>query len=138
MITAVENVDEYVSALKKAEQFTKQVVKHHTEEHSRAQKTSINRLSPLLQKALHKYGINQLYSHQTKAIEQILSGQHVIVSTPTASGKSLIYTLPVLETLINTPSAKALFVFPRSRPRGRGFDTSYHQGTRSRGFFLWS
>ena len=53
-----------------------------------------------------------LYSHQAEAIEAVHAGEDVVVVTPTASGKSLCYTLPVLQALAEDPSARALFLFP--------------------------
>lgn len=57
-------------------------------------------------------GIERLYSHQANACDLIRSGRHVTVATPTASGKSLVYTLPVLEELIKNPDSRALYLFP--------------------------
>ncbi len=65
-----------------------------------------------LRAALERKGVQQLYSHQTQAIEAARAGRHVIVSTPTASGKSLCFHLPVLEALSRDPSATALFLYP--------------------------
>ena len=56
--------------------------------------------------------INRLYSHQGEAINHIRQGRHVIVSTPTASGKSMVYNLTVLEGLIENRRSKALYLFP--------------------------
>lgn len=66
---------------------------------------------PLLA-ALGRRGVAELYSHQTQAIGAARSGRHVIVSTPTASGKSLCFHLPVLAALSEDPSATALFLYP--------------------------
>jgi DEAD/DEAH box helicase domain-containing protein len=57
-------------------------------------------------------GISQLYSHQAKAINNLWSKNNVIVSTSTASGKSLIYQIPVLDALENDQDVKALYIFP--------------------------
>ncbi len=57
-------------------------------------------------------GIQRLFSHQVQAIKSIRQGENVLVATPTASGKSLIYNLSFLEMLLRNPSAKALYVFP--------------------------
>jgi len=65
-----------------------------------------------LTQILRKNGISDLYTHQAEAIEHIRLGENVIISTPTASGKSLIYNLAVLETLLNNEKAKALYIFP--------------------------
>jgi DEAD/DEAH box helicase domain-containing protein len=57
-------------------------------------------------------GITDLYSHQVESLEHIRRGKNVIISTPTASGKSLIYNIAVLEELLNNEKAKALYIFP--------------------------
>ncbi|MDY6822541.1 MAG: DEAD/DEAH box helicase [Thermodesulfobacteriota bacterium] len=61
---------------------------------------------------LSALGINGLYTHQANGIAAVNAGQGVVVATPTASGKTLIYTLPVLGKLRTDPSAKALYIFP--------------------------
>lgn len=62
--------------------------------------------------ALQAMGIDRLYDHQARALELIRNGSHTVVSTPTASGKTLIYNLPVLENILTEPSSKALYIFP--------------------------
>ena len=57
-------------------------------------------------------GIERLYTHQAEAIEAVHAGEDVVVVTPTASGKTLCYALPVLQALAEDPSARALFLFP--------------------------
>jgi len=57
-------------------------------------------------------GIKKLYSHQIEALEAIRDSKHTVVATPTASGKSLIYNLPIFEAVANNPDAKGLFIFP--------------------------
>ncbi|MDH3622296.1 MAG: DEAD/DEAH box helicase [Myxococcales bacterium] len=69
-------------------------------------------LSPLVARALSLRGIDQLYSHQAEAFELAPAGKHVVVATPTASGKSLCYNLPILQALASDPSARALYLFP--------------------------
>lgn len=68
-------------------------------------------LDPRLAAALERRGIARLYSHQHEAWEVVRSGRHVVVVTPTASGKSLCYNLPVLHAAL-THNAKALYLFP--------------------------
>ncbi len=57
-------------------------------------------------------GITNLYSHQAACIDLIRSGYDVLAATPTASGKSLIYNIPVLESILTHPQSKALYLFP--------------------------
>ena len=63
-------------------------------------------------KIFSQKGIDQLYRHQKEAVERISKGIHTVVATPTASGKSLIYNLPVLETLLEDANSRALYLFP--------------------------
>jgi DEAD/DEAH box helicase domain-containing protein len=62
--------------------------------------------------ALQSLGIVQLYAHQAEALDQLKSGNDIVVDTPTASGKSLCYDLPVLQALAEDSSARALYLFP--------------------------
>jgi len=68
-------------------------------------------LHPALLDALEGYGIDQLYSHQAEALESAWAG-HTIVTTGTASGKSLSFNLPVLDTLARDPRARAIYLYP--------------------------
>ena len=68
-------------------------------------------LPPALAQALRQRGVNQLYSHQAEAWAATQTGAHVAVATPTASGKSLCYTLPVISAAMQQ-HAKALYLFP--------------------------
>jgi DEAD/DEAH box helicase domain-containing protein len=65
-----------------------------------------------LRDALARRGIAELYSHQVQAIAAARQGRHVVIATPTASGKSLCFHLPVLAALAEDPTATALFVYP--------------------------
>jgi DEAD/DEAH box helicase domain-containing protein len=68
-------------------------------------------LDPRLSAALAQRGIDRLYSHQGEAWAQLEQGRHVVVVTPTASGKTLCYNLPVLQG-VTADRAKALYLFP--------------------------
>ena len=65
-----------------------------------------------LKAALATRGIKQLYSHQAQALEAVSAGKNVVVVTPTASGKTLCYNLPVLQELIKNPGARVMYLFP--------------------------
>ena len=62
--------------------------------------------------ALATRGIESLYSHQADAYRAVRNGRHLVVVTPTASGKTLCYNLPVLQRLLENPERRALYVFP--------------------------
>ncbi len=69
-------------------------------------------LHPSLHQALKKRGISALYEHQAVAVSAALAGRHTVIATPTASGKSLCYHLPVADALARDPNARALYLFP--------------------------
>jgi DEAD/DEAH box helicase domain-containing protein len=69
-------------------------------------------LRPELAQALAARGIESLYSHQADAYSAVRRGRHLVVVTPTASGKTLCYNLPVLQRLLENPERRALYVFP--------------------------
>src|SRR3990170_3538948 len=62
--------------------------------------------------ALRRRGINELYSHQAAALESTRAGKHTVIVTPTASGKTLCYNLPVLDAIAKDHTARALYIFP--------------------------
>src|SRR5690606_25898920 len=68
-------------------------------------------LSTELREALERRGVQRLYSHQREAWDRVQAGEHVVVVTPTASGKTLCYNLPVIEA-VRAAKAKALYLFP--------------------------
>ena len=69
-------------------------------------------LDPRIGDALRARGIDELYSHQAHSWDLIAKGQHVVVVTPTASGKTLCYNLPALQALVHQPDARILYLFP--------------------------
>jgi DEAD/DEAH box helicase domain-containing protein len=69
-------------------------------------------LDPRLAEALRRRGIPALYSHQARAWELVQAGKHVVVVTPTASGKTLCYNLPALQALLTDADARILYLFP--------------------------
>jgi len=69
-------------------------------------------LNPKLVSALKQKGIYRLYSHQRSALEETLANHNIVVVTPTASGKSLCYNLPVLNSLLCDKNARAIYLFP--------------------------
>jgi len=71
-----------------------------------------NEVDGRLRTALEKRGIARLYSHQAEAFEHVQAGRNVVVVTPTASGKTLCYNLPVLNALMSEEGARAMYLFP--------------------------
>jgi DEAD/DEAH box helicase domain-containing protein len=70
------------------------------------------RLHPELVAALRAQGLDRAYSHQAEAIESALSGRDCVLVTPTASGKTLGFVLPVLDAWLRDPGSRALWLFP--------------------------
>ncbi|MBD3867698.1 MAG: DEAD/DEAH box helicase [Acidobacteria bacterium] len=69
-------------------------------------------LEPVLANALDSLGIHRLYSHQAEALDLLADGRNVLVATPTASGKSLVFALPVLQSILADRNSRALFLYP--------------------------
>src|SRR5437879_12673465 len=62
--------------------------------------------------ALAGRGVQRLYAHQAEAYEAVRRGRHLVVVTPTGSGKTLCYNLPILQRLLENPEKRALYVYP--------------------------
>lgn len=69
-------------------------------------------LTPRLVDALRRRGATELYSHQAEAYAHVAAGRNIVVTTPTASGKTLCYNLPVLDAILKDASTRALYLFP--------------------------
>jgi DEAD/DEAH box helicase domain-containing protein len=69
-------------------------------------------LDPRLKAVLVARGVEAPYTHQADAIAHALAGHHVVITTPTASGKTLCYNVPVLQSILQDPAARALYLFP--------------------------
>lgn len=69
-------------------------------------------IDPDLRSALEKKGIKKLYSHQAETFRLVEEGKNTVIVTPTASGKTLCYNLPVLNALIRDNNTKAMYIFP--------------------------
>ena len=69
-------------------------------------------LEPALQACLDEHGFTRLYAHQAAAINHVRAGKNVIVATSSASGKSLVYNISVMQTMLTEPAARALYLFP--------------------------
>ena len=69
-------------------------------------------LPPDLIRVLEKSGYEALWAHQAHAVEALHRGKHVAVTTPTASGKTLCFNLPVMQSVLEDPKARALYLYP--------------------------
>src|SRR5438128_11339142 len=69
-------------------------------------------LHPRVRDALAAQGIDHLYTHQREAWDAAARGEHVVVTTGTASGKTLAFNLPVLDALARDPKYRALYLYP--------------------------
>lgn len=106
-------VNEYLQSLIKSERLGSQVVFHDVLPEKRARWSNLkSSWPPEIRQALNARGIRKLYQHQVQALELIQGGQHVIVATPMASGKTLIYNLPTLAEFQKENKAKSLYIFP--------------------------
>ncbi len=107
------NVEEYLQALKASARFGPQVVCHQIFDRLEAVYShSSDALSPLLSARLQELGVKNLYSHQSVALARIAAGDNIMVATPTSSGKSMIYNLPVIESALQAAGSHALYLFP--------------------------
>ena len=70
------------------------------------------KFKPALERALEELGLDRLFSHQARALEVLAGGSNVMVATPAASGKSLIYNAAVVDRILEEKSSAALYMFP--------------------------
>lgn len=108
-----KNLQEILEDLKIHEQFKENIVTWRTIEERPAKNVPLpGDLHVQLKEALENRGIGQLYTHQKTSYETVMSGKSIVAVTPTASGKTLCYNLPVLQTVLSNPNARALYMFP--------------------------
>ncbi len=89
------------------------VVLHEREEGNQASYADFSeQVDPRIREAFRSRGIERLFSHQAEAFRLTAAGKDLVVATPTASGKSLCYNLPVMNALAADADAKAMFLFP--------------------------
>ncbi|MFC1512997.1 DEAD/DEAH box helicase [Thermodesulfobacteriota bacterium] len=109
----VGTIAEYLAALQGSPNFGPQVAYHQELPGCAAQFAEpVQPWPEPLRAALAAMGIDALYSHQVQAVDFIRENIHTVVATPTASGKSLIYNLPVFERILQEPTSRALYLFP--------------------------
>jgi DEAD/DEAH box helicase domain-containing protein len=106
-------IEEWIEKLRLTPEVMSQVTHWHTIPEREAKLADApGTLHAKIRGALADKGIHQLYTHQSAAFETALAGRHLVAVTPTASGKTLCYNLPVLQALMEDDSARALYLFP--------------------------
>lgn len=109
----MNSVESVVDYLLKADNFGKNVTFIKKINKKEAQFVEFPKgIDESLIKALNKKGIHKLYSHQLKSYELVQQDKNVVMVTPTASGKTLGYNLPILNDLIKNENNKAMYIFP--------------------------
>lgn len=109
----MDRIAEYVTALTHSDHFRSQVAAYHVIPGQPAQVRAIaGSVTGSMADLLMRLGYDALYTHQFEALSSIAAGRHTVVSTPTASGKTLIYNVPLFEAVARNPQARALYIFP--------------------------
>ncbi len=107
------NLSQLLDRLKADERFLRDVTRWEVLPAAPARTAAFpEHLHPDLVATLRRRGIESLYSHQASALEHARRRDPYVVVTPTASGKTLCYNLPVLDTMLRDPQARALYLFP--------------------------
>ena len=107
------NLSQIASYLKDENKYSGQITNWETIPEKEADYVEFpSGISPKLKKIFKDKGLTNLYSHQGKAYEIVDNGDNLIVVTPTASGKTLCYNMPVLDTILKNDNARALYLFP--------------------------
>ncbi|MGP1908158.1 DEAD/DEAH box helicase [Metabacillus sp. JX24] len=108
-----QSLSEIIDFLKRDEEFKEQIVHAHTIEPREARTAAMpSSVDIRLREALAARGIGSLYTHQATAYELARSRKSFVAVTPTASGKTLCYNLPVLQQIVQDESSRALYLFP--------------------------
>ncbi len=107
------DVDSFLDSLRNSRHYHDQIVRVEQIPARPARfATPAIKLQPALQSALQNLGIKELYTHQAEAVDAVASREDTVIVTSTASGKTLCYNLPVINTLLADPTATALYIFP--------------------------
>lgn len=113
MFSKKKSISELLQAWRYDEELKENIMHWHTLDGKAAEYEPFpEELHPSLKNALQKRGIEQLYTHQREAFDKAARGVSFTAITPTASGKSLCYHLPVLQEIINDKSSRAIYLFP--------------------------
>lgn len=113
MLSKKRTVSELLNEWRFDEQLQQNIVSTHTVDATPAHYADFpDHLHPSIKKALEARGIQQLYTHQRQAFDFAQEGKHFTAITPTASGKSYCYHLPVLQQILQDKSSRAIYLFP--------------------------
>ncbi|MCM3772066.1 DEAD/DEAH box helicase [Priestia aryabhattai] len=108
-----KNLQEVMDILQTNPSYQQNIVHWHTIEEKEAKTAPFPAsLHTKLREALEKRGIGSLYTHQKTAFDLATAKENVVAVTPTASGKTLCYNLPVLQSIMENDQARALYLFP--------------------------
>ncbi|BDH61428.1 putative ATP-dependent helicase YprA [Lysinibacillus sp. PLM2] len=108
-----KSIDEIVQQWKSDEELKNNILYWNTIEGKEASYAPFpDSLHPSIKKALEDRGISQLYTHQRQAFDYATRGDSFTAVTPTASGKSLCYHLPILQKILEDSSSRAIYLFP--------------------------
>jgi DEAD/DEAH box helicase domain-containing protein len=107
------SVAKFVDLVRESDRFAGQVVHHEIQSPVAARYAQVSLPWPEpIRLLIQGMGLASLYSHQAEAMDHVRSGRHTVISTSTASGKTLVYTLPVLERILDRPGSRSLYLFP--------------------------
>lgn len=128
----MNRTQEYIDALRRSDRLGGQVAAYHRVPGRSARFDPIpDGLCQPVRTMLRHLGVDRLYSHQSQALAAIAAGRHTVVATPTASGKTLIYNVPVWEAIARDPLARALYIFPLKALARDQLDTFGHWSQRA-------
>jgi DEAD/DEAH box helicase domain-containing protein len=105
------HISDFIDGLEADENLRLEIAEHRFNKPLKARFANIG-IDERLLEALESQGLENLYTHQCEAVEHLRDGRNVVAMTPTGSGKSLIYNIPVLESVLQDPESRALYVFP--------------------------
>jgi len=111
-VTTEVDIARFIQEIRKDKEFADIIAYQHYLPASGARFGPSLSLSPETSLLLHRLGLEKLYTHQVEALTFLRQGANVLIATPTASGKSLIYNITVLEEILNHPDSRALYLFP--------------------------
>ncbi|NLB39416.1 MAG: DEAD/DEAH box helicase, partial [Clostridiales bacterium] len=107
------NLAQLIDTLKADPQFMQCVTHWQVEEPRPAQYAEYPAsVDPRIREVLRKRGVESLYTHQAESVQMAEDGKDFVVVTPTASGKTMCYNIPVLSAILKNPDSRALYLFP--------------------------